>query len=100
MTTELNESNFGSFVTMNEKIVIDCYADWCGGCRLLSPVIDDISKTSQIPIGKINVDENFNLTAKYNITKIPTLLFIKNGQEVERSYSTSKAEIEKKIGSL
>jgi thioredoxin 1 len=67
-------------------IVIDCWAPWCGPCRMVGPIIDELAKDMQgkIVFGKLNVDENQQTSMKYNIMSIPTLLVFKNGTMVDR----------------
>ena len=67
-------------------IVVDCWAPWCGPCRMVGPVIDDLAKEMQgkIVFGKLNVDENQITTTKYQIMSIPSLLVFKNGKLVDK----------------
>lgn len=66
----------------NKPVLIDFYADWCGPCKMMSPIIDEIAEERQeeIKVGKINVDQNQDLAMKYNVMSIPTLVIIKNGE--------------------
>lgn len=79
---ELNSKNFDKEINC-EKILIDFWASWCGPCRMLSPIVDDVSEI--IKIGKVNVDENNELANKFNIMSIPCLVLFKNGKEVKRT---------------
>lgn len=94
---KITEENFEEEVLKSEKtILIDFYADWCGPCKMQSPIIDEIADERQdIKVGKINVDENSNLAAKYGVMSIPTLVVIKNG-EIKNTFVglTSKERIE------
>ncbi len=78
----LNESNFKEFI--NDKkgsVLIDFYADWCGPCKMLSPVLEKISKENQdIEIVKVNVDESSNLAQEYGVVNIPTMVFLKDSE--------------------
>jgi thioredoxin 1 len=79
----LDESNFEREVTRSEKpVLVDFWAEWCGPCKLIAPLLDEIAreKADAIKVGKVNVDENQSLSSKYNIRAIPSLLFFKNGQ--------------------
>ena len=68
------------------KVLIDFYADWCGPCRMLRPVIDNIAnKRDDVKIVSINVDDNEELARKYGVMSIPCLVLIENGQEIRRS---------------
>lgn len=86
MLKKLNDQNFESeILSAKGTALIDFYADWCGPCKMLSPIIDEIaSEREDITIGKINVDECQELAIKYGVMSIPTLIVIKDGKETER----------------
>ncbi len=100
----LNLNNFKDKINNTDKIVlIDFYADWCGPCKMLAPVIKEISEKykDKIKVCKVNVDNNQELAVKYNITNIPTLLFFKNGSLVNSSIGfVSKSELEEIINNF
>ncbi len=80
---EINEGNFEQEVLKSDKaILVDFWAEWCGPCKALAPVLDEIATEmgAQAEVVKVNVDHNHNLAAKYGIRGIPTLMFFKNGQ--------------------
>ena len=79
--TELNGENFQSF-TENEFSLVDVWAPWCGPCKLIAPLIDEVSSeyVGQLSVGKLNADENGDLVKELGVRNIPTLLFFKNGQ--------------------
>ena len=80
---KLNEENFEEEVLKsNKKVLIDFYADWCGPCKMMSPIIDEIAKEvgSEIKVGKVDVDENQELAIKYDVMSIPTIIIFKNGK--------------------
>jgi len=86
--------------TIKEGVVmVDFWADWCGPCKMLSPVVDEIAKEmSDVVVGKVNVDDYPELASKYNVMSIPTLLFFKNGKLVDTSIGVvSKNIMLKKI---
>ncbi len=80
----LNQSNFESFV-MNENAVVDFYADWCGPCKMISPVIAELAYeyAGRVVFGKLNVDENEQIAASFAISAIPALMFFKKGKAVD-----------------
>ena len=84
---KVNGQNFEEEVIKSEKpVLIDFYADWCGPCKMLSPIIDEIAEeNSEIKVVKVNVDDAQDLAMKYQVMSIPTLVVIKNGEEVNRS---------------
>ncbi len=81
MAVIINKENFENLVIKSEKtVLLDFYADWCGPCRTLSPVIEEISaENPDITVGKINIDEQPELAEKFGVMTIPSLFVIKNG---------------------
>ena len=94
----LNNDNFENEVLNYEgKVLVDFYADWCGPCKIMSPVIDKIAeeKSESVKVGKVNVDDNPELAEKYGIMSIPTIIIFKNGNPVKTFVGvTSRGEIE------
>ena len=93
----ITDNNFEDEVLNSDKtVLIDFYADWCGPCKMQSPVVDQIAEErADIKVGKVNVDDNPELAEKYEIMSIPTLLVIKNGAVAKQFVGlTSKGEIE------
>ena len=87
MAKAFTDSNFQTEVLSNDKLtVVDFLAELCGHCRAISPVIEELSKEydGKVNIGKVNVDENPQVSMNYGITSIPAILFIKNGQVVDK----------------
>ncbi|HMP50408.1 MAG TPA: thioredoxin [Candidatus Melainabacteria bacterium] len=90
-TKKFDESNFSTEVLASkEPVLVDIYADWCGPCRLLSPTVEEIAREigennhDERKVGKLNADENPNLTARYEVSSIPTLLLFKEGRVIGR----------------
>ena len=79
----LNENNFEEEVLKsNNKVLVDFYADWCGPCKMMSPVIDEIAEEMQgVKVGKVNVDNNQELAIKYDVMSIPTIIVFENGMQ-------------------
>lgn len=84
---KITNENFEAEVMKDNKIVVlDFWAEWCGPCRMFSPVIDQLSeKNSDIKVGKVNVDEQSELAQKFGIVSIPTVIILKNGEIVSKS---------------
>ena len=82
----LSDMTFKEFIQKYPLVVIDCWAPWCGPCRILSPIIEEIARdyVGKIAFGKLNVDENPRVAMEYGIMSIPTLLIFKNGRLVDR----------------
>lgn len=83
MVNVFNEENFNEEVlSATETVIVDFYADWCGPCKAMSPIIDEIANENieNLKVGKVNVDENGDLAMKYGVSSIPTILIIKNGE--------------------
>ena len=80
---KLTSENFQKeVVDAKGTVLVDFYADWCGPCKMMSPVIDNIADeySDKVKVGKINIDENQNLAVEYNVMSIPTIMIFKNGQ--------------------
>ena len=96
----ITDEDFDETIKKNNVIVIDCWAAWCGPCRMMSPIIDELAKemNGKVAFGKVNVDENPRVSMKYKIMSIPTLLVFKNGNLVDRIIGVCpKEEIKNKI---
>ncbi len=101
MALEFTDANFQKCVLESDKLtVIDFWAEWCGPCRAIGPVIEELAKdyTGKVNVGKLNVDHNPNVSINYGITSIPAILFIKGGKVVDKQIgAVPKSIIEKKI---
>ena len=91
-----NENYENEVLKSDKKVLIDFYADWCGPCKMMSPIIDQIAeeKGEEIKVGKVNVDENQDLAMEYDVMSIPTIMIINKG-EIEKTFIgvTDKNEI-------
>lgn len=86
MLKKLNNQSFENEVLNNNGVaLVDFYADWCGPCKMVSPIVDEIAnENSDITVGKVNVDESNALAVKYGVVSIPTLIVFKDGKEQTR----------------
>ena len=86
MAYKFTDSNFEQDAVQSSiPVVIDFYADWCGPCKMMAPVIDELAADyeGKVKVGKINTDENRNVATKYNIMSIPTIILMKDGKVVD-----------------
>jgi len=84
--TEVKDSTFEEFIRSAPLVIIDCWAPWCGPCRMLAPIMEQLAEEYQgkIRFGKLNTDENERTPMRFNITAIPTMLVFKNGMLLDR----------------
>ena len=103
MAFEITDSNFQSDVIDKGGVtVMDFWAEWCGPCRMISPIIEKLSEeyAGKALIGKVNVDHNQDVAMKYGVRSIPTIVILKNGEEVDRQVGyTTHAKLVEKIES-
>ena len=85
--TKITKDNFQELVLNSDReVLLDFWAPWCGPCRMVSPIVDEIAdERKDILVGKVNVDEEMELAAQFQVMSIPTLVVLKNGQVVNRS---------------
>ena len=98
---EVNKDNFDKEVLQSEKrVLVDFNAEWCGPCKMMKPVLEEISTSNnEIKIVSINVDDEYELASKYNISSIPCLVLIENGEEINRSIGLiSRSDLDSFIG--
>lgn len=93
--TELTKLNFDEVTSTDKPVLIDFWASWCGPCKMLSPIVDQVAEeNSDIKVCKVNIDEEGELAIKFGIMSIPTLVVLKNGEETNRSVGViSKGDI-------
>lgn len=101
MSLAFNDSNFESEVLKSDvPVLVDFYADWCAPCKMMSPIINELSNEyeGKAKIGKLNVDQNGKTAQEYKVMSIPTMLLIKNGKVVDTIVgAVPKQQIENKI---
>lgn len=86
MALEITDNNFKEILAEGSPVVIDFWAPWCGPCKMVGPIIDELAKEyeGKVIMGKCDVDENSDLPAEFGIRNIPTVLFFKNGELVDK----------------
>jgi thioredoxin 1 len=101
MAVEFNDANFEELVKKSDKpVLVDFWAEWCGPCRMVGPIVEELSKeyAGKVVIGKVNVDHNPNISMEFGIRNIPTILFFKNGQVVDKQVgAVPKAQLAAKL---
>jgi thioredoxin 1 len=104
MEVQLTDNGFEKDVLKSSKpVLVDFWAPWCGPCRMLGPIVEEIAKeyAGKVVVGKMNTDENPDTASRYNISAIPTMLLFKGGQVVEQMVGVhSKKDIKEKLDAL
>lgn len=103
MALEFTTENFKEIIASDKVTVVDFWAQWCGPCKMVGPVIDELANDyeGKANIGKVNIDVEGDIAAEYGIRNIPTILFIKNGEVVDKQVgAVPKATLEEKLNAL
>ncbi len=101
---EITDDNFEKEVLQSPvPVMLDFWAEWCGPCRMLSPVVEEVGRefSSRVKVGKLNVDDSPKTATRYNVMSIPTLVFFKGGKEADRSIGVApKSDVKRRVESL
>ncbi len=104
MAIEFTDANFNEIALKSKlPVVLDFWAEWCGPCRMIAPIIEELSKDfdGKAIVGKVDVDQNDGIAEKYGIRNIPTILFLKNGEVVDKQVgAVQKAVLAEKLNKL
>ncbi len=104
MTIEITDANYGETVEKSDKpVIIDFWAEWCGPCRMVGPIVEELAEDykGQIVVGKIDVDNNPEVTSKFGIRNIPTVIFVKNGEVIDKQVgAVPKSTLEDKLKTI
>ncbi len=103
MALAINQANLEEVLASGKPVVIDFWAEWCGPCRMIAPIVDELAVEygDKVVIGKCDVQENDDIAVKYSVRNIPTLLFLKNGELVDKQVGAcSKDALKEKIEKL
>ncbi len=103
MAMEINNTNIDALLAGDQPVVIDFWATWCGPCRTIAPIVEELAAEyeGKVVIGKCDVEENDEITMKFGVRNIPTIVFLKGGQVVDKQVGAcSKAALQEKIEKL
>ena len=91
----VSDANYKEVLAAGQPVVLDFWAEWCGPCRMVGPIIDELAEeyAGRITVGKVNVDENDTVVAEYGIRNIPTVLFFKDGQVVDKQVGAAQKAV-------
>ncbi len=100
MALTINSSNYNELIAGSIPVVIDFWAEWCGPCRMMTPIVEKLAEEfeGRAAIGKCNVDEEDDITSNYSVRNIPTIVIVKGGQVVDKQVGAcSEADLRAKI---
>jgi thioredoxin 1 len=103
MALVITDSNFDELLKSGKPLVVDFWAEWCGPCKMIGPIVEDLSHEyeDKVVIGKLDVDDNNDVTTRFGIRNIPTILFFKDGVQVDKQVgATQKSVMIQKIEAL
>ena len=103
MALVVTDSTFDDFLNSGSPLVVDFWAEWCGPCKMIAPIIEELAEeyTGKVNIGKIDVDDNNEISTRFGIRNIPTIIKIKNGQLVDKQVgATQKSVLTQKVQAL
>ena len=103
MEIEVTNNNIEELLSSGKPVMIDFWAEWCGPCRMIAPMVEELAAEyeGKVVIGKCNVDEEAEVTERFKIRNIPTLIFIKEGEQVDKHVgAATKAQLAEKLNAL
>lgn len=103
MALEITDANYEEVLNSDQLVIVDFWAEWCGPCRMVGPIVEELATeyAGKAVIGKVDVDNNDDITSKYGIRNIPTILFFKNGEIVDKQVGAAqKSALVEKIDKL